>query len=82
MTQIIVTVITGLVAIITCSINSNYQANATRKITEYKLEELSKRVEKHNHLVERMYHLEEEHTLLKEKMSVANHRIDDLEHSR
>jgi len=82
MTQIIVTVITGLVAIITCSINSTYQANATRKITEYKLEELSKRVEKHNHLVERMYHLEEEHTLLKEKMSVANHRIDDLEHSR
>ena len=82
MTQIIVTVITGLVAIITCSINSNYQANATRKITEYKLEELSKRVEKHNHLVERMYHLEEEHTLLKEKISVANHRIDDLEHLR
>lgn len=80
MTQIIVTVITGLVAIITCSINSNYQANATRKITEYKLDELSKRVDKHNHLVERMYHLEEEHTLLKEKMSVANHRIDDLEH--
>ena len=80
MIQIIVTVITGLVAIITCSINSNYQANATRKITEYKLEELSKRVEKHNHLVERMYHLEEEHTLLKEKISVANHRIDDLEH--
>jgi cell shape-determining protein MreC len=82
MTQIIVTVITGLVAIATCTINSTYQASATRKITEYKLEELSKRVEKHNHLVERMYHLEEEHTLLKEKMSVANHRIDDLEHLR
>ena len=80
--EIIVTIITGLVAIITCSINSSYQANATRKITEYKLEELSKRVEKHNHLVERMYHLEEEHTLLKEKISVANHRIDDLEHLR
>lgn len=81
MTQIIVTVITGLVAIITCSINSTYQANATRKITEYKLEELSKRVEKHNHLVERMYHLEEEQSIIKEKISVANHRIDDLEHS-
>jgi len=82
MTNIIVTIITGVVAIITCSINSIYQANATRKITEYKLDELSKRVDKHNHLVERMYHLEEEHTLLKEKVSVANHRIDDLEHAQ
>lgn len=79
MTNIIVTIITGVVAIITCSINSIYQASATRKITEYKIEELAKRVDKHNHLVERMYHLEEEHTLLKEKISVANHRIDDLE---
>jgi len=80
MTQIIVTIITGLVAIITCSINSTYQASATRKITEYKIEELSKRVDKHNHLVERMYRLEEEHTLMKEKISVVNHRLDDLEH--
>ena len=80
--EIIVTIITGAVAIATCAINSSYQASATRKLTEYKLEELSKRVEKHNHLVERMYHLEEEHTLLKEKISVANHRIEDLEHLR
>lgn len=79
MIEIVVTIITGLVAILTCSINSTYQANATRKITEYKIEELQKHVEKHNHLVERMYHLEEEHTLLKEKVNVANHRISDLE---
>lgn len=79
MTDIIVTIITGLVAILTCSINSTYQASATRKLTEYKIEELTKRVDKHNHVVERMYHLEEEHAVLKEKMDVANHRIADLE---
>ncbi len=81
MINIIVTIITGVVAIITCSINSIYQASATRKMTEYKIEELTKRVDKHNHLVERMYHLEQEHAVLEEKMEVANHRITDLENA-
>jgi hypothetical protein len=82
MTEIIVTIITGLVAILTCSINSTYQASATRKLTEYKIEELTKRVDKHNHVVERMYNLEEKHAVLEEKMDVANHRIADLENCK
>lgn len=82
MTEIIVTIITGLVAIITCSINSIYQASATRKMTEYKIEELSKRVDKHNHLVERMYNVEQREAVLEEKMDVANHRIADLEQAQ
>lgn len=82
MTEIIVTIITGLVAIMTCSINSIYQASATRKMTEYKIEELSKRVDKHNHLVERMYNVEQREAVLEEKMDVANHRIADLEQAQ
>lgn len=82
MTEIIVTVITGLVAIITCTINSIYQASATRKMTEYKIEELSKRVDKHNHLVERMYNVEQKEAVLEEKIDVANHRIADLEQAQ
>ena len=42
------------------------------KLTAYRIEQLEKKVEKHNSLVERTY-------LLEEKMKVANHRIDDLE---
>jgi len=82
MTEIIVTIITGLVAIMTCSINSAYQASATRKMTEYKIEELSKRVDKHNHLVERMYNVEQKEAVLEEKIDVANHRIADLEQAQ
>jgi cell division protein FtsL len=82
MVEIIVTIITGLVAIVTCSINSVYQANATRKLTDYKIGELQKRVEKHNNLVERMYHLEQQEAILEEKMDVANHRIADLENTK
>lgn len=45
----------------------------------YRLEALEKRVEKHNHLIERTYKLEELTQLQEEKIAVANHRIKDLE---
>ena len=82
MVNIIVTIITGVVAIVTCTINSKHQSDVTRALTEYKIDELSKRVEKHNGLVERMYHVEEEQSVMKEQIKVANHRIEDLEHSQ
>lgn len=49
------------------------------KLTEYRLKELEKKVEKHNNLVERMFILEDRVNLHEEKLKVANHRIDDLE---
>ncbi len=45
----------------------------------YRLEELERRVDKHNQVVERTYKLEERETVLEEKVKVANHRLDDLE---
>ena len=52
---------------------------ATSKLTDYRLKELEKRVEKHNNLIERTYRLEDNMQLIEEKIKVANHRIDDLE---
>lgn len=40
---------------------------------------LSARVEKHNGVIERVYHCEDTDKLLEEKIKVANHRLDDLE---
>ena len=45
----------------------------------YRLEELEKKVQAHNNLVERMYQVEERTELQEEKIKVANHRIHDLE---
>lgn len=50
------------------------------KLTNYRLEQLEKKVEKHNNLIERTYKLEEEEKITEEKIKVINHRIDDLEH--
>ena len=52
---------------------------ASNRLTNYRIAQLEKRVDKHNNLVERTYRLEEAQFLTEEKIKVANHRIDDLE---
>lgn len=47
--------------------------------TLYRIEQLEKKQDKHNTLIERMYRLEDRVTLDEEKIKVANHRIQDLE---
>ena len=49
------------------------------RLTQYRLEELEKKVQAHNSLIERTYRLEERTELQEEKIKVANHRIEDLE---
>jgi hypothetical protein len=61
------------------SVVSIMTANA---LTNYKIEELTKKVEKHNGVIDRVYKLEERAEVTDEKIKVANHRIDDLEEQR
>lgn len=72
METIISACISAGVTLLVCMISNHGQQEKTRALMEYKLDELTKRVEKHNSVVERTY-------ILEEKMRVANHRIDDLE---
>ena len=51
----------------------------SNKLTNYRIEQLEKRVEKHNNVIERVYTLEKEKAVFQEEMKVANHRINDLE---
>ena len=48
-------------------------------LTNYRIEQLEKKGEKHNYLITRTYKLEQEFAVMDEKVKVANHRIDDLE---
>lgn len=54
---------------------------ATSKLSNYRIEQLEKKVDKHNSIIERTYRLEEKDKILEEKIKVANHRINDLEES-
>jgi len=49
------------------------------RLTTYRIEQLEKKVDKHNTVIERTYKLEEQCAVFEEKFSVSNHRIDDLE---
>lgn len=86
MEAIISAVVSSVAAIVVCIINNN--ANNKKLLSElekrdaiqaYRIEQLEKKVDKHNNLVERTYQLEEKEEVLAEKIKVANHRIDDLE---
>lgn len=52
---------------------------ASSKLVNYRLQELEKKVDKHNTVIERTYKLEQVVCLLDERQEVANHRIKDLE---
>lgn len=82
------TIITGAVAIVVCMINNAYQRRASEKqhnitiqLIEYKLDQLTHKVDLHNNAVERLYAVEKKCEVYDEKFRVANHRIDDLEHT-
>lgn len=49
------------------------------KLTNYRIEQLEQKVEKHNKVIERVYNLEKHEAVMEEEIKVANHRIDDLE---
>ncbi|MFQ7616300.1 hypothetical protein [[Clostridium] scindens] len=79
METIISACISAGVTLIVCLISNRGQQEKTRALMEYKLDELTKRVDKHNSVVERTYNIEQELMVQKEQIKVANHRIEDLE---
>ena len=60
-------------------IGSLIGAIANGKLMSYRIEQLEKKVDKHNNLIERTYKLEEKAEVFEEKISVVNHRLADLE---
>ena len=74
--SIVVAIITGCMAL-AGTIISNVANNSK---TMYRIEQLEKKQDIHNCVIERMYNLESYVDILDERIKVANHRIDDLEH--
>lgn len=65
-------IIVSLIAFAGTAIGTFGGILASSKLTNYRLSQLEKKVDKHNSVIERTF-------ILEEKMKVANHRIDDLE---
>ena len=79
MTTILSAIISAAAAIVVSIINSNYQhrrllaeVEKHDEMNAYRIEQLEKKVEKHNGVIERM-------AVAENKIRVSEHRIDDLE---
>lgn len=68
-------IIVGVLAMVGTLGGSMAGIRKANALVMYRLEQLERKVDKHNSVVERTY-------ILEEKIKVANHRIDDLEDER
>lgn len=79
METIVSSVIAAAVTLLVCVINNRQQAARTRNLLDYKLEQLTKRVDKHNNVIERTYELEKRTDVQEEQIKTVKNRIKDLE---
>lgn len=73
------TVLVSLIGLAGSGLGSVLGILVSSRLTQYRLEQLEKKVEVHNQVVERVYKLEERTELQEEKIRTANHRIGALE---
>ena len=72
-------IIIALLSLAGTLLGSLFGILAANKLTNYRIEQLEKKVGEHNNLITRMYAVEKTEALLTEEIKVANHRIEDLE---
>lgn len=75
-------IITGVLALIGTLSGSYFAQRKATALIAYRLEQLEKKVDKHNNVVERTYELEKSVSINTEQIKVANHRIRDLENQK
>lgn len=71
--------VVALISLAGSAIGSVVGITINARLTSYRLEQLEKKVNQHNNLIDRMYKVEEATEVHDEKFKVINHRIADLE---
>lgn len=73
------TIIVALISLMGTLVGSLGGILVSSKLTNYRIEQLEKKQEKYNNLIERTFKLEERIEVSDEKIKVINHRLEDLE---
>lgn len=73
------TIVTSIIGVIGSFLGTLAGIMINTKLMNYRIEQLEKKVDKHNHVIERVYQLEKSEAVFKEDIKVVNHRIEDLE---
>lgn len=75
------TVLVGVLSFVGTLMGAYFSNKRSQALIAYRIEQLERKVDAHNHLVERTYMLEEAEAVQNEQIKVINHRIEDLEKS-
>ena len=79
MSDAIIVAIVSVVFSLAGYLFGNYKSQSK---TLYRIDQLEKKQDKHNTLIERMYNVEDRIHVLENKQAVADHRIKDLEDNK
>lgn len=72
-------VIVGILSLIGTLVGSIAGILTSNKLVVYRIEQLEKKVERHNNVVERVFNLEKDKEFIDEEIKNTNHRLDKLE---
>jgi hypothetical protein len=72
-------IIVALIGLFGSAIGSVVGIMASARLTTYRIEQLEKKVSKHNNLIERTYEVEKNIRVIEEHFSTIDRRIDELE---
>lgn len=72
MSDIIVAVVTGVLALLGTALGTASGIKTNQKVTDYKIEELTREVREHNNFARRM-------PVVEDRIKAINHRIAELE---
>lgn len=72
-------VIVALLSLLGTLIGSFAGILTANKLTNYRLSQLEKKVDKHNHVIERMYELEKHEEITEEQIKSIDKRVERME---
>ena len=79
MEQYIAELVIAIISMVGTMSGSYFANRKSTALVAYRLEQLEKKQDIHNGVIDRVYKLEKGVALNKEDLKVANHRIEDLE---
>ncbi len=71
MTEVVIVAILSLIGTLVGSLGGIMAAN---KLTNYRIQQLEEKVEKHNKVIERVYNLEKNEAIIKEEIEHLSHK--------
>ena len=77
-----VEIIVAIISLLGSGIGTFGGILVTNKLVNYRLEQLEKKVDKHNQAIERIYKLEQKDAVIDETFKNVNHRLKNLESGR